>query len=161
MGPLGLDLIPQGRLSAARGRMVCVPTYGALQEARRAPAWFGFASCRGGYQPPAGAWYAPLHMGPARSTPCACPVWVCFAGAAISRPRAHGMRPYIWGPARSTPCARPVWVCFVGAAISRPRAHGMRPCIWGPARSTPWVRLVWVCFAGTAISRPWAHILPL
>ena len=48
-------------------------------------------------------------------------------GAAISRPRAHDMRPYISAPARSTPCACPVWVCFVGAAISRPRTYGMRP----------------------------------
>ena len=49
------------------------------------------------------------------------------AGAAISCPRAHGMRPYTCAPARSTLYARPVWVCFVGAAISRPRTYGMRP----------------------------------
>ena len=41
----------------------------------------------------------PSIWGPARSTPWARLVWVCFAGAAISRPRAHGMRPYM-GPCK-------------------------------------------------------------
>ena len=76
MGPLGLDLIPQGQLSAARGRMVCAPTYAALQEHAVRPAPFGLDS----------------------------------VGAAISRPRAHDMRPCISAPARSTPWARLVWI---------------------------------------------------
>ena len=76
MGPPRLGLIPQGQLSAARGRMVCAPTYAALQEHAVRPAPFGLDS----------------------------------AGAAISCPRAHDMRPYIWGPARSTSWARLVWI---------------------------------------------------
>ena len=54
VGPLGLDLIPQGQLSAARGRMVCAPPYGARKEhAVRLPR-LGLLR-RGGYQLPAGA----------------------------------------------------------------------------------------------------------
>ena len=118
-----LGLIPQGRLSAARGRMICASAYTAPQGARYAPLHMQpckSTPCarprlgllrRGSYQLPAGAWYAPLHM------------QLC---------KEHAMRPPRFG------------FDSVGAAISRPRAHGMRPYIWGPARSTPWARLVWV-----------------
>ena len=110
MGPPRLGLIPQGQLSAARGRMVCAPTYAALQEHAVGPpgldlipqgrlsAARGRMVCAPTYGAPQGA-----RRGPA---------WFGFdsAGAAISCPRAHDMRPYIYGPARSTPWARPVWV---------------------------------------------------
>ena len=83
-----------------------------------------WTSCprRGGYQPPAGAYYAPLQTWgvglAAHSTPAPPP---CPAG----RPRL------IFFPFRGgagTGPAFPTAPHPVGAAISCPRAHAMRPC---------------------------------
>ena len=145
-----------------------------------------WTSCprRGGYQPPAGACYAPLQTwggdwrrhGKPAPPPCpagrsrliffpfrggagtgpAFPTAPHPVGAAVSRPRAHAMRPYKRGVGaggsmahRYRPLIRrggPVLFSspFVGnagtglafstaphpagAADSRPRAHAMRPC---------------------------------
>ena len=103
-------------------------------------------------------------------TVCARRVWVCFAGAAISRPRAHGMRPYTCSSARGTLCA-PTYGAPQGARrapapfgfASQGRLSAARgrmicaPTYGAPqgARCAPaWFGLDSV---GAAISRPWAH----
>ena len=60
-----------------------------------------------------------------------------LAGAAVSRPRAHDMRPYESGPRcaavlRGCRCCPPCPGGLAGAAMSRPRAHDMRPYERGP-----------------------------
>ena len=100
-------------------------------------------SRRGGYEPPAGR----MICAPTKRECCAAVLRGCrccpphpggLAGAAMSRPRAHDMRPYERGPCcaavqHGCRCCQPHPGGLVGAAMSRPPAHNMRPCERGPA----------------------------